>query len=69
MAGTLIEDEHSSTRKSDVFKIDHKGNTKKTGETTSTTTRAKNRPMTKEEVEKKYPKKKGKSVDSAGVIF
>lgn len=64
VAGTLIEDEHSSTRKSDVFKIDHKGNTKKTGETTSTTTRAKNRPMTKEEVEKAYPKKKGKSAAS-----
>lgn len=59
VAGTLIEDKHSSTRKSDVHKIDHKGNMKKTGETMSTTTRAKNRPMTKEEVEKKYPKKKG----------
>jgi len=63
VAGTLIEDEHSSTRKSDVYKIDYKGNTKKTGETTSTTTRAKNRPMTKEEVEKAYPKKKGKSAN------
>lgn len=57
--GTMATDSISSTRKTDVYKIDHKGNMKKTGETTSTTTRAKNRPMTKEEVEKKYPKKKG----------